>query len=138
MKNEEKQIKENHPSFFNGLLLGAAVGAAGYFFFGTKKGKRVKKALKKGSIKTFEDLKKTAKDLEKKGKKLSKKAAVKKAKFEKKANLTQKKVVAEIRQAEKELALAKKKAERLKEKFTKTTTAVKKRYFTKKGKSLRK
>lgn len=136
MKAEEYQAKHDSPSFFNGLALGAVVGAAGFFLFGTKKGKKLKKALLESSTKTFDNLKRTAKDLEKKGRKISKKATVKRAQLEKKAAATQKKVVKEIKQTEKQLKTAQKKAETLKKRLAKAAQTAKKRYFTRRGRSL--
>jgi len=138
MSDEQRFNQKDAPSFLNGLLLGAAVGAAGFFLFGTKKGRKVKKALLEGGAKTFDDLKKTAKDLEKKSKKISKKAVVKKVELEKKAELTQKKVAIEIKEAERELKEAQKKAQKIKKKLTQKVARAKKRYFTRKGRSLRK
>jgi gas vesicle protein len=56
--SEEKQ-ENNSPSFFNGLLLGAAVGAGAFFLFGTKKGKKLCSKVAPKFLGTSKKLRKT-------------------------------------------------------------------------------
>lgn len=92
MTEDKIERKSHGSSFFNGLALGVALGAVGFFLFGTKKGRRVKEKLLDGSRKVLKELEENAEKWEEKGKqikeqtlKIKEKLAVGKQKLEKKA-----------------------------------------------------
>lgn len=67
--------------FLQGLLLGAVIGAAGFFLFGTKEGRHIKKDLQKHSRKLIRQLQEIAAQLEEKKETVSLKAELAKQEF---------------------------------------------------------
>lgn len=125
MTEFEEKRKPHGSSFFNGLALGVVIGAAAFFLFGTKKGRKVKKRfLEKGSSflkeleKAEEELKEKKEEIKKQTSKIKEKLAAKKQKLEKK--------VEEI----------KNQAEEIKQEVKQVTAKAGKRFFRKNGRSL--
>ncbi len=89
MTNEDKR---HGSGYMSGFVMGALVGSAAVFFFGTKKGKKTAKLMSQTGSKTLKDLEKLAHEIEEKGETFAKKAKVVTKKLEKQTKSNKKKV----------------------------------------------
>jgi len=112
--------------YTSGFVMGALMGAAAVFFFGTKEGKRMARVLGKKGGKTFKDLEKLVDEIEKRGEKFAQEAKVVTKKLEKQARSGKK---AATKSAKKKLSHIKKLQEK--------GRAAAARYFKKDGKTLK-
>jgi len=67
-------MSKNDGDFFKGLIAGGLIGAGLLFLFGTEKGKKTQKLLRKKGEELIDDLADQADQLQEKGKKLKKQA----------------------------------------------------------------
>lgn len=91
--------------YFSGFMMGALIGAAAVFFFGTKKGKKVAKLMQSEGISGLKDLKKLAAEIETKGETFAEEAKKVTQELEKKAKSGKKELTS---QAKKQLSYIKK------------------------------
>jgi len=86
-------------NFFQGLIMGALIGAGLYYFFtSTKEGKELKKKIRQKSEEKLDDLADLVTDLEKKGKKFQTQAKKLQAKLETEAESIEEKVAEEAKE----------------------------------------
>lgn len=85
--------------FFQGLIMGALIGAGAYYFLtSTKEGKKVKKKIKEKSEEALDDLADLVDEFEEKGKEFRTQAKKLQAELEKKAKDVKKEVVEEAKE----------------------------------------
>jgi gas vesicle protein len=139
MKNQRSnlpEVREQPPSFFNGLMIGLVAGAAGYFLFGTKKGQGVRKTLMKQAEKGWAELEDTVDKAEKTGKKLTKDVKKLHQKVSREAQKTQVRAQEELQQLQEKAQAAQKRADEIQDRLKKTAANIEKRFFTRNGQSL--
>lgn len=142
MKNNfdpEQPIKySGDGGFFNGLVVGTALGAAAYFLFATEKGKKIKDELVELSKEHFPELKEAINSLKDEGIKTAQK--MEKAAVQTQEILPQVKeeISAELKQLEDSVADAKKRADQMQKDLQSTASKLEKKFFFKKGRSLKK
>jgi len=118
--------RERHGGFFQGLIMGALIGAGAFYFLTqTEEGEKFKKRLKKKSEETLDNLAELVDDFETKGEEFREKAKEIQAQLEEKIKDTREEVAEE---AQEKLGHI----EKLRERGRKAS----KKFFTKNGKPL--
>ena len=136
-ERSREYIESSHPSsFLNGVVLGMMAGAAGYFLFATKKGKKIRKQLIKQAQDGWDEVGEVIEKAEKKGKELTKDVKKIRKKVERETQKTQIKATKELKQLQGKAKEAQEKADAIQDKLKKTAAKIEKRFFTKSGRSL--
>lgn len=140
MRNKDNQPvfhePQHQPSFFNGMMVGLVAGAAGYFLFGTKRGRKVRKQLMDQAQKGWAELEETVDKAEKTGKKITRDVQKLHKKVAKDVQRTQVKAQQELQQLQEKAQAAQKRADQIQDKLKETAAKIEKRFFTKNGQSL--
>lgn len=124
---------QNNRSFFTGLIIGGIVGAGLVFLFGTGKGKKLRKEIEEKGNELLAELDNFLDKLEERGKELKKETEAVKEEIVEKAEEIRGKMGEEvIKKLDDTLA----NIEALQERGRQATAALRKKYFTRRGKSL--
>lgn len=91
------EAEKSGGGYFSGFMMGALIGAAAVFFFGTKKGKRVATLMQQEGVGGLKDLKKLAAEIEVKGETFAKEAQKVTKELEKKAQSGKKELTSKAR-----------------------------------------
>ncbi|NMC35834.1 hypothetical protein GYA49_02200 [Candidatus Beckwithbacteria bacterium] len=133
---EQQPMMPHGGGFFDGMVLGIVVGAAGYFLFGTDEGKKIKDELWIELKKQWEDL-----DINKETVATATQQVVVKAKqlkdqVEENLPEVKQKLQEELKELEKSTQAARKQADAMEKKLQKTASTIEKKFFMRKGRKL--
>ena len=118
--------RDHNGGFFQGLIMGALMGAVAYYFLTqTKEGEKVKKRLKEKSEEALDNLAELVEDFEEKGEEFQARAKEIQAKLEKRAKSVEGGVAEEAQEKLSHI-----------EKLQKRGRLASRKFFTKNGKSL--
>lgn len=134
--DSQKQVSSQGGGFFDGMVLGMVLGAAGYFIFGTPEGNKVKGEILKELKKQWQDLDIKPETVKQTGEKIVNKAKQLKAQVEENLPVVQEKIQEELQQLEKTTEAARKQADAMEKQLQQTASRIEKKFFMRKGRSL--